>query len=261
MSHESDFAALASLFSERRYDEARILAQAILTTTPLLALAWKVLGAACQMLGRKDEAMSAMRQAAVIAPDDADIQNNLGTMFRDRGEGVSAGASYRRAMRIAPDMPEPHNNYGALLKSMRRFAEAEASYRMALLFRPSYSEAQLNLANTLRDLRKMAEATIHASRGVSLDPQASRGHFILGLVLQEMDDDAAALEEFDKALARENANQRRTIRCAMARSLQKLGVQLGRQGRFIEAKEAFQRVFLLHTTYAPLSNPNANSRL
>jgi predicted O-linked N-acetylglucosamine transferase (SPINDLY family) len=61
------------------------------------------LGVVLAAMGEMDEAISALRQAAALAPEDSAIQNNLGVALKKAGLLDEAIACYEEAMRLRPD--------------------------------------------------------------------------------------------------------------------------------------------------------------
>ena len=87
---------------------------------------WRVLGAIFHKQNRKQEALNANKKALSLAPNDAEIHNNLGVTLQD----------------------------------LKKLHEAESSFRKALLLKYNYAEAHYNLANTLKELGRLDEAEI-----------------------------------------------------------------------------------------------------
>lgn len=99
--------------------------------------------------GRTEEAESAFRSALKLRPDYAEAHNNLGVLFKKTGRRNEALAAYRRALEIKPNYAEAHNNIGVILKESGRLDEAAQTYRQALALKPDYADARWNLAMAL----------------------------------------------------------------------------------------------------------------
>ena len=85
----------------------------------LAATAWKL-----HQSGQLEEAIGIYRRAAAIAPDYAEIHNNLGNALRSAGQTTDAVASLRRAAKLKPDVATVHTNLGLALAELGRFEEA-----------------------------------------------------------------------------------------------------------------------------------------
>ena len=57
-----------------------------------------------------------MRKAIEIKPDFPEAYNNLGTLFKQKGELDRALESCEKAIEIKPGFAEAYNNLGTLLK-------------------------------------------------------------------------------------------------------------------------------------------------
>ena len=83
----------------------------------MLAAAWKL-----HQSGKLDKAIRIYRKAAAMAPDYAEIHNNLGNAQRAAGRPADAVVSLKRAAKLKPDVATVHTNLGLVLADMGRFA-------------------------------------------------------------------------------------------------------------------------------------------
>lgn len=141
--------ALRVLFTEGRFAEAAVLAQAMTERFPLHGFGWKVLGAALKQMGRNADALASMQKAAALSPGDAEAHYNLGNTFKGLRRLDEAEASYRRALKAKPDFAEAYYNLGNTLRDMGRLDEGEDSYRRALQIKPDHEGVFDNLLFTL----------------------------------------------------------------------------------------------------------------
>lgn len=133
---------LVALFNQRQYAEAVAFAQEQTRQYPKHPLAWKVLGASLQKLGRIADALPAMQKAAVLMPKDHEAFNNLGVTLKDLGKTEQAIHCYRQALALKPDFAEAHGNLGAALREQGKLAEALASYKRKLALAPHDDETR-----------------------------------------------------------------------------------------------------------------------
>ena len=80
------------------------------------AAAEKHYGARMAKQGFWHEALFRFRRALALAPNDAEIQNDLAVAYEAVGETANALAAYRRALELAPEETHVRRNYA-------RFAE------------------------------------------------------------------------------------------------------------------------------------------
>ena len=75
------------------------------------------LGMLAARTGRLDAALSALRRAASLAPEDAAVQTHFAHVLHDRGDWEAARLQYARALALAPDDQLAHE--GACYTAMR----------------------------------------------------------------------------------------------------------------------------------------------
>ncbi|WP_052162168.1 tetratricopeptide repeat protein [Aquabacterium sp. NJ1] len=133
---------LVAMFNQRQYAEAEAFAREQTRQYPKHPLAWKVLGASLQKLGRVADALPAMQKAAVLMPKDHEAFNNLGVTLKDLGKTEQAIHCYRQALALKPDYADAHGNLGAALREQGKLAEALACYKRKLALAPHDDETR-----------------------------------------------------------------------------------------------------------------------
>ncbi len=133
---------LVAMFNQRQYAEAEAFAREQTRQYPKHPLAWKVLGASLQKLGRVADALPAMQKAAVLMPKDHEAFNNLGVTLKDLGKTEQAIHCYRQALALKPDYADAHGNLGAALREQGKLAEALSSYKRKLALAPLDDETR-----------------------------------------------------------------------------------------------------------------------
>lgn len=79
--------------------EAQTLLQQVVEVDPRRPLAWALLGKLAHQRGELDKARRALERGASYFPDDPDLQNELGLVFRAAGAPVEALAAFERTVR------------------------------------------------------------------------------------------------------------------------------------------------------------------
>jgi len=144
-------------------------------------VAYNSRGAACNSIGRYQEAIEDYKQAIRINPDYAEAHYNLGVAYGELGRNQEAIDSFKQAIRIKQaarfniGLAEAHYNLGIIYGKLGRDQEAIESFKQAIKIKPDYVEA----------------------------------HCILGAAYLEIGDKEAALEEYKilKTLDAEKANE------------------------------------------------------
>lgn len=116
---------LVALFHAGRHAELENRTHLLLERFPSSGIAWKLLCASLQMQGK--DALTALKKAAVLLPEDVEIHINLGNVMQELGQIDNAIVSYQHALRVNPNVVEAHNNLGNALKDRGRIDDAMAS--------------------------------------------------------------------------------------------------------------------------------------
>ncbi len=116
-----------------------------------------------------DEAIRTYLQVLEIEPDHAAAHINLGTLYYNRQDFVSAERHYRLAVESDPRYALAYFDLGNVLDETGRFSEAVAAYRTAIQLAPTYADAHYNLALALERLQQPRQALRHWKTYLKLD--------------------------------------------------------------------------------------------
>ena len=237
--------ALLALANAGRYLDAESLARSMTRRFPQHGFGWKGLGAVLKQMGRADEALMPMRQAAALLPGDAEAHNSLGVVLKNLGRFDDAVSGYHRALELNPDFADAHNNLGVALQELGLVAEAVTSYGRALRTQPGYADAHHNLGNALTELGSLDQAVASYRRALGLKPALAVAHRQLGVVGQEMGrpDDAVAC--YRRALQLEPGD---------AKAHNNLGVALTELGRPDEAVASCRKALAIKPDHVKAHN-------
>jgi predicted O-linked N-acetylglucosamine transferase (SPINDLY family) len=198
--------------------------------------ALQLMGVALHLLGRHEEALASLDQAAAQHADTADLQVNRGEVLRALARWPEAEAALRRALALAPGNPDAWNNLGLVLQARSRHADAEAAYRRALAIRPGHPETLNNLGTLAQEMGRADEAGSCYRAVLAAHPDHVNALNNLGTWLKEAGrpDEAAAL--YHRVLA---------IDPGFHRSWNSLGQLAKEQGHEAEARRCYQRALAL----------------
>lgn len=175
---------LLSLFRQGRLTACEDLALSILDRFPNHGFSWKILGAVLKQQERLDEAISAMRQAALLLPQDPEALNNLGLMLKIMGNLAESESILRLALDLNKDFAEAYNNLGVTLMAQGKLADSEECFRQALRIQPEYAEAYCNLGSNLKDQGQFADSESNLQQALKLRPSSAEAYNNLGNFLQ-----------------------------------------------------------------------------
>jgi Flp pilus assembly protein TadD len=102
-------------------------------------------GLALAMMGRSDDAVSALRQAVALDPKAWRAWNALGALYDGRREWGEAEAAYQQAVESSGNDPIVLNNRGYSHLLQRRPEEAVSDFVAALQKKPDLAAARTNL--------------------------------------------------------------------------------------------------------------------
>jgi tetratricopeptide (TPR) repeat protein len=238
----------ADLFARARQlhqagDPARAepLYRQVLAAEPSNAHAHYLHGAACQALGRLEDAAASLRTALRLRPGFAEVHNHLGVTLARQGRPVEAEAAFREAVRLRPIYAEARSNLGNALVALGRLPEARTCFDEALRLRPNYAEAHSNRANTLAEQGELEDAAAGYREALRLNPRYVPARLGLGTVLQRqgrLDEAVALFREALQLLPSAEAHDR-------------LGAALVACGDLSDAVAHYREALRLQPAYAP----------
>ena len=124
----AEYDAAVAAFRAGRLDSAAVGFERVLEDWPEDASALLYLGRIYRRQGRAAESAEVLRQAAGIAPDDADIRRELGHLFMDLGQPRPAVGQYERALEMDPEEPR---TWAALIGALRAAGDPRAERLLA----------------------------------------------------------------------------------------------------------------------------------
>ncbi len=197
-------------------------------------------------------AITQLREAVRLKPDNADAHNNLGNaLTKTGGHASEAIGEFETALRLQPGMAEAHSNLGvALVNTPERLDEGIAHLRMALQLRPDFAETHNSLGVALAGIPGQLPAAIaEYEAALRLKPDYPEATNNLGnaLVRAGRAPEAVALLE---TLQRAHPGE--------ARYHYNLGTALAGAGRPAEAIAAFEQVLQLQPDNADAHNNLGN---
>ncbi len=177
-----------ALSHERRgdYDAAMAQLDSVIAYDPRNAMALRERGVVLYRTGRPDEARSAFAEA--LRWDDGrekpEIEFYLGLIERPERRAVPAAAV--RAMARADS-----------LARAGRAVEAVDVFEEAIDLAPEAGEPFRRLALLKRDMGLLEEAIDLMTRALRLDPALEHGHFVMGVLLSEINHHDEAIREYE----------------------------------------------------------------
>ncbi|MBL0143647.1 MAG: tetratricopeptide repeat protein [Betaproteobacteria bacterium] len=227
-----DEVALAQAYAQRDFFRFEALARTIAERFPEHGLGWKALGVAALHLGRREEAIAPLRNAARLLPGDAETQGNLGNVLLEVGLLGEAEATLRRAVVLQPRDAQAHVRLGRALCALHRYPEAEAEFSDAVALRPDSADARCGLGQVMFSRGRLAQAEAAYRQALSLKPDHREAYAGIGALLVGGQRLAEAEAHCRAALTRDPAR---------VDAHDDLGTILLKQGRLAEAEASYRR--------------------
>jgi tetratricopeptide (TPR) repeat protein len=142
--------------------------------------------------GRDDEAEKALRRAAQVAPDNADVGEVLGDLKQKRKDFGGAEQEYRRVLKQHKRHLGARVKLGDVLRHLGKLEDAVDAYRIAAAQHPSSVWAHVAFGDGRRALGQLPEAIQEYRSALSLEPSSVWAQRQLGLALFDASDDSHA---------------------------------------------------------------------
>jgi protein O-mannosyl-transferase len=182
-----------------------------LACTSQNSLAHNNLGVLYRGRGQVEDAIVHFRKALEIKPDYVDAHFNLAAVLATRGQIDDAIDHYQKALKIKPDHADAHINLGAALAGGGQVDEAIAHYRSALKIKPDSARAHNNLGVSLAGRGDIEEAIVHYSRALEIMPDLMGAHYNLANALAALGKIDEALPHYQKELDSASARNDRAL--------------------------------------------------
>jgi tetratricopeptide (TPR) repeat protein len=211
---------------------------------PAFPMARYYLGEVLLRMGRAGEAIPALESFLPEAPPN-NVRNThllLAQAYGAMNQPARAIDHLKAVVALAPGEAAVHALLADALSGGQAFAEAIPHYQAFLRSNPRNTNALTGLGVALIATGKAGEAVVAFRGAVDVDPRNSRFRQNLARALLETGAAADALAEAQQAV---------TLDARDPASFEVLGLALARVGRVADARLSFQRALQLDPTYAP----------
>eukprot|EP00826_Nyctotherus_ovalis_P059977 TRINITY_DN8387_c0_g1_i5.p1 TRINITY_DN8387_c0_g1~~TRINITY_DN8387_c0_g1_i5.p1 ORF type:complete len:242 (-),score=81.39 TRINITY_DN8387_c0_g1_i5:63-788(-) len=94
-------------------------------------------GIALSKLGKKEDALTSFKKAVELAPKDAEVLNNVGSVYFEEGQYELAAEQYLKALEEKPNDIEVLSNLGNTLTKLKDYQHAWIAFEEALKINPT----------------------------------------------------------------------------------------------------------------------------
>jgi tetratricopeptide (TPR) repeat protein len=189
------------------------------------------------------------RQRLEKHPEDFTANYNMGDILLNKGDAAGAIAHFEAAVRANPASAVAVTELGVALFTANRLTEAMAQFQHALQLDPGFTDARFDLASAEAAAGKWEAAASDFREVLKVRPDDAKASehlgqvlFLWGKSLADAGDDAGAAAKYQEALPFLPSN---------AELHGRLGVALGRTGRFAEAEKELETSLQLDPSLEP----------
>ena len=161
--------------------------------------------------GQASRMLPQLEQLVRRYPGFADAHTLLAQAYIASGRPRSAYEELEKSLQLNPLQAELHELAGTIAVKLNRLDEAEKHYRAAVGQESRKAKPRLLLAQVLIQENKLDEAEKVILQALVLDSNSHTGYALLADVFARQDKLPLALQEIDKAIAHEPANNREVV--------------------------------------------------
>jgi tetratricopeptide (TPR) repeat protein len=196
--------------------------------------------AAYKALGDLAAAEKGWRAALALDPRLAEVHNELGLLYSERGRRPEAIAELKAAVAAKPDLAEGWHNLGQEQLAAHSCADAVAALARGAQLAGD-ADGYIDLSAAQRACKQLEPATASARQAVKLDGKSAAAHLSLGLSLDDLGRPDEAVAELKTAIKLQEKN---------ALAWWSLGLLELKRGHGKPALEALDRAYQLSPTPA-----------
>jgi tetratricopeptide (TPR) repeat protein len=133
--------------------------------------------------GNISEAVSDLKMALAIFPDDGSYDTELGNLYLGQGQYKKALEHLHRAVPKDPDSGVPHLLRGTCYYLLKLYDKAIPDLTRAIRLRHGLEKAHLLRGNCYKELERTGKAVVDYSKVIKLNPRNFRAYYYRGLIL------------------------------------------------------------------------------
>jgi len=156
--------------------------------------------------GKVSEAMSTLKQAAELAPDQIFPWNNMGNLLNELDRLDEALEAFHSAMQHNPEDPCCLNGMGNTYLKLGRTNDAYKNYQQAIQVAPSFAHAWNGLGNIFTKVDQIESAISAFQKAIELDHNMAMPWINLGSIFEKQNRNDEAAEAFRKAYELDPSN-------------------------------------------------------
>lgn len=149
---------------------------------------------------RADDAVAAFEQYAVKVAPSAEVQTELGVLYRRAGRMSDSEAAYRRALQLDPSFYSAYIQLGSLLSATGNETEAKDLYQKAESVLPNNGGAYKRLGDLSLQNNEVSDALSYYREAIARNPEFAAAYVAIGDLYRASGDLTNARTWYQRAL-------------------------------------------------------------
>ncbi len=150
--------------------------------------------------GKLEEAKHLYLEILKTQPENINIYNNLGIIFKNLGKLEEAETIFKKAVELNPNFVDALINLGNLYQTLDKLEEAEINFNKAIKYKPDHAIAYNNLGLVMVKLHKTNEAAINFEKAIKFKPDYAEAYYNFGVLNFKLNKLELAEKYYKKAL-------------------------------------------------------------
>ena len=192
--YEADLSLVKQYYEAEQHEAVIAEAAKLLQSFPENAYLWNYKGAAHGKAGQLDEALSCFEKVKELAPAKESANNNIGSVWREKGEHLIAESYFRAALQENPKFFDAQKNLGAILHKLERHDQAITEFNKALSLKPNDTEILNAIGTVYSQMNRKDDALATYKKVLEINPNYKQ-------VLNNMGNIYLGQKKFDNAVA------------------------------------------------------------
>jgi len=159
------------------------------------------LATAYKIHGQLSKAIDALNFAEIIMPNLPDLQRFRGEIQAELGQTEAAITTLKLAIELEPDQAGPYLMLGKVLEQKGYYQKVEQLYREAIKAVPQSSETYFAMGDLLMGQQRLREAWDYLQKTIHLDSDHSSAWIRVGQIYESQQKPSSAIRAYKRALS------------------------------------------------------------
>jgi len=190
-----------TLISQKKFDQAEILSQKLLSQRPDFYEIYRSLGRIAFERGDREKSVTYVLKSLEINPNQADLHTNVAVTLTELNKFDQAIEHFNKSLRLNPNQIGIHFGIANIFEQQGKLEQAVEIYRKVLQSQPNMAPAHNNLGKILLLQGKYEQAAEHCIKALQINPQLPEAYYNLGNTRFQQANYPQAIANYQKALS------------------------------------------------------------